>query len=361
VVGWNANAGSPREWSQRRKIAVVVGSLVFLALFFAAISDPNRQPSAEPEESEPAPGEIGFLSPDQGDTVHREWVVVRGTAPGGAEIVLDLSIRPDESTMADRDGAWEMRGIELEEGENELTFRIGDDESTQAVLRIFYRPPAADASRTPRPSRSPQPSATPRPTPAPTPVPTPVPPPPTPVPAFSEIVLSGNGDSVPTFTIPSDRAAIARISYSGGSNFAVWSVASDGSYNDLLVNEIGGYTGTVLFDELDGVHSVAFEVTASGPWTIRIQPVTSARSWNGVSPLTGSGDDVALVSPPFSGFTTVTLQHTGSSNFAIWAYSPSDTDLLVNEIGPYLGDVLVAGGTFLLEVTADGAWTVAPH
>ncbi|MEX1278111.1 MAG: hypothetical protein WEI16_03575, partial [Chloroflexota bacterium] len=122
----------------------------------------------------------------------------------------------------------------------------------------------------------------------------------------------------------------------------------------------GGYAGTVLFDVASGVHSVAFEITAGGAWTITIKPVTAARVWDGMSPLNGSGDDVVRVNPRIAGLARATVQHTGSSNFAVWAYSASGGDLLVNEIGAYLGEVLLGGGTFLLEITADGAWTVAP-
>jgi hypothetical protein len=46
--------------------------------------------------------------------------------------------------------------------------------------------------------------------------------------------------------------------------------------------------------------------------------------------------------------------------FVVRAYSSSGADLLVNEIGPYLGEVLLGGGTYFLEVIADGAWTIAP-
>ncbi len=35
-------------------------------------------------------------------------------------------------------------------------------------------------------------------------------------------------------------------------------------------------------------------------------------------------------------------------------------DLHVNEIGKYRGETLIPDGTVLLEVNADGAWTVTP-
>jgi hypothetical protein len=58
---------------------------------------------------------------------------------------------------------------------------------------------------------------------------------------------------------------------------------------------------------------------------------------------------------------TATLQHTGTSNFVVYAYTSSGAELLVDEIGAYNGEVLLPAGTLLLEVTADGAWTVAPQ
>jgi hypothetical protein len=48
----------------------------------------------------------------------------------------------------------------------------------------------------------------------------------------------------------------------------------------------------------------------------------------------------------------------GSSNFAVHAYSDSGADLLINEIGKYGGEVLLPSGTLVVEINADGAWTM---
>lgn len=179
-----------------------------------------------------------------------------------------------------------------------------------------------------------------------------------PSPAFAEIPLSGTGSAVPRFDIPPDTAAIAVISHTGASNFAVTSLGEAGE-EDLLVNRIGNYAGTVLFDETSGSHSVAFEVVADGPWTILIKPVTEAFKWDGTQQLAGSGDDVAIIDPATSGLKTATLTHQGDGNFAIFAYGPN-TDLIVNEVGVYSGEVVLGDGTFLLEITANGPWTISP-
>jgi hypothetical protein len=161
---------------------------------------------------------------------------------------------------------------------------------------------------------------------------------------------------VPRFTIPEDAIAIATFTHNGGSNFAVWTVDASGAETDLLVNTIGVYSGTVLFDEQG--HSVAFSVEADGAWTAVIKPIELARAWNGATTIGGHGDDVVRVDPPTSGLSTTTMIHNGASNFAVWSYGLYSVDLLINEIGAYSGEVLLADATVLFEVTADGDWSM---
>ena len=75
----------------------------------------------------------------------------------------------------------------------------------------------------------------------------------------------------------------------------------------------------------------------------------------------GSGDYVlSNIEMPKSVY-TAHITHSGSRNFAIWAYSNNNTDkdLLVNTIGNYDGVVLLPQDTPIsLNISADGAWTV---
>jgi hypothetical protein len=183
---------------------------------------------------------------------------------------------------------------------------------------------------------------------------------PTLAPAFKTVTLSGKGNKVARFNIPEDAAAIATISYTGGANFVVWSIDSGGSENDLLVNTIGKYHGTVLFDETQGTHSVAFKLEASGPWIVKIKPVTAARPWDGISKVSGEGDDVLLIPTGISGLSTAVIKHGGKENFVVYAYTPDGTELLVNEIGKFSGEELIPDGTLLIAVQADGAWSINP-
>ncbi|MDP9271333.1 MAG: hypothetical protein M3P14_10255 [Chloroflexota bacterium] len=92
--------------------------------------------------------------------------------------------------------------------------------------------------------------------------------------------------------------AIATITERGTSNFVVTSLAADGSQNELLVNVIGSYSGTRLFDADAGQHSVAFKVESTGSWTIVIKPVALASAWNPAKALSGRGDNVVRLLPP---------------------------------------------------------------
>ncbi len=223
---------------------------------------------------------------------------------------------------------------------------------------------ARASAAAPAPASASVASATPAPaeTPAPTEPPSAAstePPSAAPTAAFPTIKLSGTGTKVPKFTIPEGSAAIATMTYSGSANFIVHTLAADGSTNDGIVNVIGRYAGTVLFDADASVHSVAFSIQSSGPWTITIRPVASARSWDGLTRLTGKGDDVVLVDPATSGLTTATITYRGPDNFIVHSYGANGRDGLANEIGNWSGQVQLTDGTFLLEVLSSGTWSIS--
>jgi hypothetical protein len=222
---------------------------------------------------------------------------------------------------------------------------VGPVQSATATpaVRGSYAP-ATPASAEPIPSDEPVPTAAP------------------PLGVFAPIKLAGSGNKVPKFTIPDDGAAIAKIASSGTKNFVVWSLASDGLNNDLLVNTSGRYAGTVLFDDNPGEHSVAFEIEAKGNWTITISPIESARAWDGASRLSGRGDDVVQVVPPVSGLTVAKIVNKGSGNIVVETYTAVlRRDLIVNGIGNYSGDVQLAVRTTLIQVESDGTWSITPQ
>jgi len=199
-------------------------------------------------------------------------------------------------------------------------------------------------------------AALPTPTPEPTAAPTPTSAP-TLALDFQPISLAGSGSKVPRFSIP-DGNAIATITYSGSSFFGVTMLGDDGAQLDLLVNQAGKYSGTVLLRAPSGKHPAAFGVTATGAWTITVKPLQMAQRWDTSFKLAGSGDDVVLLATPASGLAAVSINYTGSTAFAVWSYGSPYPDLLVNEAGPYSGDVALSPGTTFLVVQCIGSWSV---
>jgi hypothetical protein len=99
-------------------------------------------PAATTPSPVPAPiVGLTILSPSDGQVVATKEVTVIGTAPPGLTITQDVSFGPDQHTTADGTGHWAIK-VGLKDGENRLTFRIGDDQSTKKTIRVDYTPPA---------------------------------------------------------------------------------------------------------------------------------------------------------------------------------------------------------------------------
>ncbi len=100
---------------------------------------PTPVPTATPSPS-PTPRPILIItSPEDGDVVDTRSIQLVGTAPPGAEIVLDVPLFGDRRTSADDQGDWVLT-VDLEEGDNDLVLRIGSEQATTKTIRIVYEP-----------------------------------------------------------------------------------------------------------------------------------------------------------------------------------------------------------------------------
>ncbi len=169
---------------------------------------------------------------------------------------------------------------------------------------------------------------------------------------FSAVSESGSGDTL--ITLPEGvSAGMVTAEHSGSSNFVINVLDSTNQASgDLLVNEIGSYSGTTAYG-LTGLSddATSLEVTADGSWTIEIAPLAEADDFEG----SGSGDGVFLYSGEAA---AMDASHSGESNFAVWQMSDGwmGSDLLINEIGSYSGTVPLTAGPALIAITADGSW-----
>lgn len=175
---------------------------------------------------------------------------------------------------------------------------------------------------------------------------------PKPVVTPADTVYSGSGDNIVAVTMPDGASLVsaATITYVGEGNFAVWELDSAMGQSSLAVNTIDSYTGTVILN-LDA-NTMSLEITASGPWTVTIHSLLALPQFD--SATSGVGDAVIVYT---GGAGAATLTHDGSSNFAIWSYG-DDTDLVVNEVGAYSGQVRWQAGVAMVAVNADGNWSI---
>jgi hypothetical protein len=175
---------------------------------------------------------------------------------------------------------------------------------------------------------------------------------------FHPYTINGSGNDVFALRIPGDAPAVLDISYSGGSNFIVWSLDGGHGFIDLLVNEIGSYQGSRLVNGgwIGTPDQVRFlDVSSSGSWTITVKPLSAAPSFR--TSASGTGDEILLYRGTAA---TLTSTHNGSSNFIIRGYESNGryNTLIVNEIGSYSGTDLIGSGTRILDISADGNWTL---
>ena len=178
---------------------------------------------------------------------------------------------------------------------------------------------------------------------------------------FEPVALSGRGARQVAFDIPVGAAALARISNRGSGPFHVQTRTSQGAPDQVLVDTAGDYDGLLLFDALAGQHSAAFDVRSGGAWTITVEPVGLAVAWSGDVPLTGSGDDVALLDASSDGTTGVRVQHLGQGPITVLAYTANgDLDQLIDVVGPIDETEVIPADTICFQVRAVGRWSLSP-
>ena len=121
-----------------------------------------------------------------------------------------------------------------------------------------------------------------------------------------------------------------------------------------MLNEIGNYDRYVMV----AGEELQLSIKADGNWKSEANAISSDSS---ATSFQEKGD---FVTPIFDAPTDMwQITHTGESNFVVWYHSSSGSDLLVNEIEDYEGQVIFdasTGDAGFIEITADGEWKIEP-
>lgn len=125
-------------------IGIVLIGLVALGLLrlpqLGGSPPPALQASTAPGAAPPPIVGLSILSPTDGQAVATKDVLVIGLAPPGLSVTQDVSFGFDQHATADGTGHWAIK-VGLNEGDNVLKFRIGDDHSTEKTVRVIYTKP----------------------------------------------------------------------------------------------------------------------------------------------------------------------------------------------------------------------------
>jgi hypothetical protein len=197
--------------------------------------------------------------------------------------------------------------------------------------------------------------------------PTSQPPSPTPAPEPVSFEFSGRGNEV-TKLYPLDVGLIrCDYTYAGEHNFIVEVLDSQGDYAALIANEIGSCEGSSA-DSIRGAGDYLLNITADGDWTIRCQANAagtqpSSRQPVAVFEAAGQGNEATDFIHLESGLLRGDYTYTGQHNFIVEVLdSQGDyAALIANEIGSCEGSSAASigsAGEFLLNITADGDWTI---
>lgn len=168
---------------------------------------------------------------------------------------------------------------------------------------------------------------------------------------FTPVKDSGSGDSVVKLGDAADATAVAvTAKHQGSSNFVIEALNSDNDTTELLVNTIGGYSGTTFLPIEDVTR---LKITADGSWSITVSPIADMKEIK--LPQESKGDKVLTYSGDAADWA---IKHNGESNFAMYQITDDGQDLLINEIGTYSGTIPMSSGPSIIIMTADGTWTV---
>ena len=165
----------------------------------------------------------------------------------------------------------------------------------------------------------------------------------------------GRGAKTVQLDLDEDYQHIAKITHNGSSNFVVESRDATGDYVDLVANEVGDYDGLRPLD-LEREQPASLRIRADGRWKITVMVVDKAPRWTGKA--SGKAGATLLLVDPKAADQQVRFTHKGRSNCALTIRGEERSDLLVNDIGRYSGEMVLPTGTRYVEIETSGSWTL---
>lgn len=159
--------------------------------------------------------------------------------------------------------------------------------------------------------------------------------------------LTGTGDDIKTVDLKGLPAVVTFTCRACSGN----TVLETNGAEMLLVNTVGGYTGSHLVDTSTGSPTTEFSISADAAWTLKIEDVDTIATSAGKA--SGHGDKVLYWDAPG---TKAAITNKGEGNFLVEGFGSEVPELAVNKIGAYSGTVQLTPG--FVQVKSEGDWTI---
>lgn len=171
---------------------------------------------------------------------------------------------------------------------------------------------------------------------------------------YESFTISGTGSETVTFRAPDDLATVLEVTYDGRAAFSVTTLDSDSETIEVLVDTEGPYEGSRAVNLLVGEVISAISIAAEGDWSITATYLGALE--RSVDEATGSGDDVVLmdITSP-----SMAIRHEGDGAFSIYMWTFDDQGYVVQESGNVDMTTSVPVGSAVIEVEADGDWSLS--
>ncbi len=172
---------------------------------------------------------------------------------------------------------------------------------------------------------------------------------------FAAQTQSGTGNG--TVKLPPRAAGLVTATYAGNDDFTIECLdAANAPTGETPIDSYGAYTGTTAFGLYGKARPATLKITASGAWTVRLAPISSAPALGGAA--RGTQDTVYLYDGPAA---TWNVTYIGDGYFGVEQLGRNFSNLAVNETGAYGGTISLREGPSLVMIHGEGPWHLERH
>lgn len=171
---------------------------------------------------------------------------------------------------------------------------------------------------------------------------------------FETFTISGTGSETVTLQAPDDLASVLHITHEGDAAFSVTTLDSNSETIELLVDTEGPYEGSKAINLVVGDVISSVAIVADGDWSITATYLGALE--RSVDEASGSGDAVVVmdINNP-----VMTIRHDGDGDFSVFMWTFEDQGYVLQESGSVDTTVSVPVGGAVIEIEADGEWSLS--